>query len=505
MPLAHLEWMAERIDRERFPERYKAIAAEILEKKLHPPTEVKASPRDWIVQTVSILSKIYLFLGLIGLVGLVVKLTTGKDFSFSKVVTVFLYVLSYVSFKIRNKWPLSEFEKNFKRVPWSFQETLAGIAILILFCLIPYFDCFRYKPWIGLPFNIALLYGGEICPLLYSFYVFSKYCFWPSFKPGHVSLLGNAIELISLSLPLLLSCLLIVAVVERISGMKIEPSRLDWLPAVVPNKILVILVLFLGFTLAPVAEEILFRGFIYSWLRTRFPVFLAMSLQALVFSLFHRSGLLESVYYFLVGMVLGIIYEKRKELLSPIIVHAVVNAIVIIPLVVLTLQNYHTPAKNWTEASIKPSWYKANPPGEVERQENGMKQWQYAIDKWGSKGSKQWKKEVNAFHAVSVWFPNDRTACSKAQLGVVTIYVDYLTDYRRGVFEANRLLLDFPDQREQCAPALCKKGRAYLMLKDLKKSRESFKRVLNEFSEFKEATELAHEGIKWLDALEKER
>ena len=511
LSLAHLEWMAEHIDKERFPERYKAIIDEISEKRLQPPTEVKTPPKDWIIQTVNILSKIYLFLALIGLVGLVANLTIGKDVDFKIVVVIFLCVLSYASLKIRNKWvapdgtwSVTELEKNFNKAPWPFRDMLVGILILILLCLIPYFHFFRYKPWIGLPFNIALFFGGELCLLLYSFYIFRKYRSWPSFKLAHPSLFRNAIELVSLSLPLLLSSALIVGVLEKISGIRIEPSHWVWFPAVIPNKILVIIVLFFGFTLAPVAEEILFRGLIYSWLKTRFPVFLAVSLQAVAFSLVHREGLLESVFYFLIGIAFAIIYEKRKELLSPIIVHAVLNAIVLIPLVVLTLQNYHTPARNWAEASVKPSWFKASPPEEIERQDNGMKQWQYAIDKWGSKGSKRWKKEVNAFHAVSVWFPNDRTACSKAQLGVVTIYVDYLADYRRGVFEADRLLSDFPDQREQCASALSKKGRAYLMLKDFKKSRESFKSVLNEFPDFKEAAESAREGMKWLDALEKE-
>jgi len=42
------------------------------------------------------------------------------------------------------------------------------------------------------------------------------------------------------------------------------------------------------------------------------------------------------------------------------------------------------------------------------------------------------------------------------------------------------------------------------MLKDFRKSRESFKRVLNEFPEVKEAAESAREGMKWLDALDKE-
>jgi membrane protease YdiL (CAAX protease family) len=511
LPLAHLEWMAENIDQEKFPERYKAVLDEISEKRLHPPAEVTPSQQDWIVRTVSILSKIYLVLGVLALVGLVVRLAIGKDVNFKIVVVIFLCVLSYASLRIREKcvvfrgkWSVIELENNLKKATWSFRETSVGILILILFCLIPYFHFFRYKPWIGLPLNFALFCGGELCLALYSFHIFWKYRFSPSIRPSYPSIVMEAVELLSLSFPLVISCAVIVGVLAKISGTRIEPSHWVWFPAVIPNKTLVLIILLLAFTLGPVAEEIFFRGFIYSWLRTRFSIFLAISFQAVAFSLVHRGGLLESVYYFLIGIAFAIIYEKRKELLSPIIVHAMLNAIVTIPLVVLTLQNYHTPARNWMEASVKPSWFEANPPQEVERQENGIKQWQYAIDKWGSKGSKQWKKEVNAFHAVSVWFPNDRTACSKALLGVVTVYVHYLADYRRGIFEADKLLSDFPDQREQCASALSKMGRAYLMLKDFKKSRESFKRVLNEFPEFEEAAESAREGMKWLDALQKD-
>lgn len=39
LPVVHLEWMASHIDKERFPERYKAIMDAISEKKLHPQDE----------------------------------------------------------------------------------------------------------------------------------------------------------------------------------------------------------------------------------------------------------------------------------------------------------------------------------------------------------------------------------------------------------------------------------------------------------------------------------
>jgi hypothetical protein len=69
LSLAQLEWMAGYIDKEKFPERYKAIIDAISERRLQPQAEVITSPQGWIIQTVRILSKIYLFLALIGLGG----------------------------------------------------------------------------------------------------------------------------------------------------------------------------------------------------------------------------------------------------------------------------------------------------------------------------------------------------------------------------------------------------------------------------------------------------
>jgi len=157
---------------------------------------------------------------------------------------------------------------------------------------------------------------------------------------------------------------------------------------------------------------------------------------------------------------------------------------------------------NWNEAQTRPSWFKAYPSGEIERQKDGMEQWQYTINKWGSKGSRQWKKEANAFNALCMWFPEDRTACAKAKLGIAAIYVRYLKDYRRGIVEANYLLSQYPDQREQCASVLSEIGLAYLMLKDFKNSRISFERVINDFQDHKDALESAQKGIKWLNDLE---
>jgi tetratricopeptide (TPR) repeat protein len=179
------------------------------------------------------------------------------------------------------------------------------------------------------------------------------------------------------------------------------------------------------------------------------------------------------------------------------------NAFVFFPLLIVALQNIHSPAASWNEAATHPGWFKSYPPAGIEMQKDGMQQWKYAIDTWGSKGSRNWKKEANAFNGVCTWFPDDRLACAKARLGIVTIYLQSLSDYRRAIIEANNLLSEYPEQKEQCAFALVDKGWAYYLLRDFKNSRLAFTKVVNEFREYRDALEPAQKGIAGLDFLEK--
>ena len=211
--------------------------------------------------------------------------------------------------------------------------------------------------------------------------------------------------------------------------------------------------------------------------------------------------LLNTLIVFLGGVGLALAYEKRKTLLSPIFVHIMKNAMFMVPILFLALQNFYIPAKTWSEAKIKPKWLKSNPPKQIERQNNGSEQWQYAIDTWGSKGSKKWKMEVNAFEAVCFWFPEDETSCAKARLSIGTVYSGYLMDQRRAIIEVDKLLSQYPDEKEQIAQALCVKGWAYYMLKDFKCSKECFDKVIDEFKEYDYSYESAKQGIKWLNDL----
>lgn len=83
----------------------------------------------------------------------------------------------------------------------------------------------------------------------------------------------------------------------------------------------------------PCIEELLFRGFLQSWLRKRIGPRPAIVLTALGFSFFHYAGdqgaanLLVIGSLFPLALFLGFIYERQNSLLASITLHASFNGI----------------------------------------------------------------------------------------------------------------------------------------------------------------------------------
>jgi uncharacterized protein len=78
--------------------------------------------------------------------------------------------------------------------------------------------------------------------------------------------------------------------------------------------------------LAPIGEELLFRGVLFQSLRTRMPLWSAIALSAILFGLVHYEPLLI-VLTTMVGAVLAWLFHLRGTLLVPIVAHAVYNGI----------------------------------------------------------------------------------------------------------------------------------------------------------------------------------
>ena len=89
---------------------------------------------------------------------------------------------------------------------------------------------------------------------------------------------------------------------------------------------------FRSLVLAPISEEIVFRGFIYGCLRKKIGTMLGITTQAMAFSLCHfdiffdgTSNIGLFISRFALGLILGILYEKTGNLLPSIVCHSLLN------------------------------------------------------------------------------------------------------------------------------------------------------------------------------------
>ena len=78
--------------------------------------------------------------------------------------------------------------------------------------------------------------------------------------------------------------------------------------------------------LAPICEELVFRGLIISSLEGTTKKWLAVVISAILFSVVHLPSLIALGYTFLLAMVLGFVYIKTKSLIPCILMHMAFNA-----------------------------------------------------------------------------------------------------------------------------------------------------------------------------------
>lgn len=92
---------------------------------------------------------------------------------------------------------------------------------------------------------------------------------------------------------------------------------------------------FASFILGPLSEEVLFRGFIYGYTRIKLGIWGGLIVQALLFSFFHLNYVFGSAFYlisfyFVIGLLFGVVYERTRSLYTSIICHGLLNYMIII-------------------------------------------------------------------------------------------------------------------------------------------------------------------------------
>lgn len=104
-------------------------------------------------------------------------------------------------------------------------------------------------------------------------------------------------------------------------GIRVETLFQMQLPADSGNRVIFFLT---GALVAPLAEEIFFRGILYGFFR-RWGISIAIILSTLLFVLSHTSGNTLPITQLIGGILFAVSYEVEKNLLVPITIHTLGN------------------------------------------------------------------------------------------------------------------------------------------------------------------------------------
>ena len=173
---------------------------------------------------------------------------------------------------------------------------------------------------------IALLVGTQAALLAVSWlFVFRPRALvgWPSWSgrdPGAAIRSGLGWGLLAWIGATAVSVIVVVAL-ERL-GIEADPQAAEQALLVIDPWLAVLAIVIL----APVAEEVFFRGIVFNaWLRERGPAYAFIG-SSLLFMVLHLS-VAAAVPIFLLGLALAWIYRRTGNLLAPIAMHATVNGI----------------------------------------------------------------------------------------------------------------------------------------------------------------------------------
>ena len=86
-----------------------------------------------------------------------------------------------------------------------------------------------------------------------------------------------------------------------------------------------LLVLFYTLVIAPISEELIFRGVTLYRAAKVLPFFGANLLQAILFGMYHRN-IVQGIYAAVMGFVLGLVYRRYRSIYAAIILHILINA-----------------------------------------------------------------------------------------------------------------------------------------------------------------------------------
>lgn len=135
----------------------------------------------------------------------------------------------------------------------------------------------------------------------------------------------------------IIASLTVVRVLVGITGSDAAPEQL-LTGDIIDSPVKMLLAVLIAVVLAPLAEELIFRGLLHRNLRRRMSVVPATIISSVLFALVHVDVVLSQpialIGLTLAGAVMAIAYERTGSLVVPVVIHAVYNATMLVALVV---------------------------------------------------------------------------------------------------------------------------------------------------------------------------
>jgi membrane protease YdiL (CAAX protease family) len=164
---------------------------------------------------------------------------------------------------------------------------------------------------------------------------------------GGLPSLKTLLTEIAIGIPLAFGVITIVAIIFTVMeqfwpGSNEPPERLAQLfqsAQILPIVLLGCAAVFL----APICEEMFFRGVLYNFCRKRLPFALAVLVPAVFFGFVHTFGIRHSISTAILGVAMTLVYEWRKTLLAPMILHCTFNSLASSAMILFTILAIYSP------------------------------------------------------------------------------------------------------------------------------------------------------------------
>lgn len=233
-----------------------------------------------------------------------------------------------------NKKPFIDFHEDKKTFPLT-TEQIAQLFLIVFFLVFLIHVIGSSAHIFNLSLNpLAFSIILNVCFEISACIVFFKFLS-PAFLGFHFGKdhFWALLKIYTALIPLLLGALLINN--HFLKYIDIEPALN---PAIeiflmLKKKYLVFLLLFQAIILAPLTEEIFFRGFVYTLLRKKHSLLFSASLVSLFFAAVHNTPQ-DILPLFIISMALCYFYEKTQNIAAPVIFHAIHNGINFILLII---------------------------------------------------------------------------------------------------------------------------------------------------------------------------